>query len=258
MMQDIPHIRPSAVLSFLVCISQAIHSYGDNITTLSFLISAIISYMLKEHYEKVKETIQDAQLCVVSKKRSEEEILSYYEEGERIFGENHALEFVEKAKDLPKDIKWQFIGHLQRNKVKMILPYVDRIQSLDNTELAKVIEKEAAKLNKKQKVLVEFHLAEEDTNKTGLPAEEADAFFEEVMQYEHLAIEGIMVMGPHTDDEEKIRQVFEEAHALFMRLKEKYPQLHILSMGMSDDYPIAVQCGSTMVRVGTYLFEEGE
>lgn len=220
------------------------------------LFSAIISYMLEEHYKKVKETIRNAQLCVVSKKRSEEEILSYYKEGERIFGENHALEFIQKAKDLPKDIEWQFIGHLQRNKVKSILPYVDRIQSLDNLELAKVIEKEATKINKVQKVLVEFHLAEQDTNKTGLDITQADAFFEEVMHYEHIQIEGIMVMGPHTEDENAIRQVFDEAHALFVRLQKKYPQLHILSMGMSDDYHIAVGCGSTMVRVGTYLFEE--
>lgn len=216
--------------------------------------------MIRNHYENVKKTIGDIDLCVVTKKRSLEEIRSYYDAGERIFGENHAQELLSKVDHLPKDVKWQFIGHLQRNKVKEVLPYVDCIQSLDNLKLASVIEKEAAKLNKKQNVLVEFHLADEDTNKTGLPEDQADSFLDTVLTYEHVNVIGMMAMGPHTDDTERIREVFTEAHNLYERLQKKYgvAHMHVLSMGMSADYPIAVECGSTMVRVGTYLFTEQE
>lgn len=214
--------------------------------------------MIRNHYETVKKTIGDIDLCVVTKKRSLEEIQSYYDAGERIFGENHAQELLSKVDHFPKDVKWQFIGHLQRNKVKEVLPYTDCIQSLDNLKLAAVIEKEAAKIQKKQNVLVEFHLAEEDTNKTGLPADQAIPFLDTVLKYEHVNVIGMMVMGPHTDDKKRIQDVFEKAHSLYEDLQKKYgtEHMHVLSMGMSADYPIAAKCGSTMVRVGTYLFEE--
>ena len=217
--------------------------------------------MNREHYDQVRQALGSAQLCVVSKKRSEEEILSYYEAGERIFGENHANELVSKASALPEDIEWQFIGHLQRNKVRSILPYVKRIQSLDNLPLAKVIEKEAAKLNRTVSVFVEFHLAEEDTNKTGLAKDDAVSFITEVAETcPHIKIEGIMAMGPHTEDEERVRAVFTEAHDLYLDLQNRFGKEMIrhLSMGMSQDYRIALKCGSTMVRIGTYLFEKEE
>lgn len=184
--------------------------------------------------------------------------MEFYNAGERVFGENRAQDLVSRAAALPKDIEWQFIGHLQRNKVKEILPIVSRIQSLDNLALANVIEKEAAKAGLTVSVLAEFHLAEEDTNKTGLSADEAFSFVKEVMKLEHIRLEGMMVMGPHTDDEERIREVFTEAHDLFVSLRKEFGEeaFHVLSMGMSDDYRIAVECGSTMVRIGTYLFEE--
>ncbi|MBQ7994280.1 MAG: YggS family pyridoxal phosphate-dependent enzyme [Solobacterium sp.] len=215
--------------------------------------------MIKDHYETVKQTIQNkAVLCTVTKRRSLEEIMEFYNAGERVFGENRAQDLVSRAAALPKDIEWQFIGHLQRNKVKEILPIVSRIQSLDNLALANVIEKEAAKAGLTVSVLAEFHLAEEDTNKTGLSADEAFSFVKEVMKLEHIRLEGMMVMGPHTDDEERIREVFTEAHDLFVSLRKEFGEetFHVLSMGMSDDYRIAVECGSTMVRIGTYLFEE--
>ncbi len=214
--------------------------------------------MLKEHYENVKKTIGNAELCVVTKKRSEEEILSYYRAGERVFGENHAGELTAKAENLPQDIQWQFIGHLQTNKVRQIFPYVSRIQSLDSLKLAETIEKECVRNNRNMNCLTEFHLAEEDTNKSGIPIEEADSFLHACLQYPHLKIEGIMVMGPHTDDSERIKFVFMKAKKLYHSLKDAFPQMpiHILSMGMSADYQIAVECGSNMVRVGTYLFEK--
>lgn len=214
--------------------------------------------MIKEHYEKVKEVCGDqAELCVVTKKRSLEEILSYYDAGERIFGENHAQELKQKAMVLPKDIRWQFIGHLQRNKAKDVVPIASCIQSMDSIELAKAVSKECLKLNKEIDVLCEFHMADEDTNKTGHDPADAVPFIKAVAQMPGIHVKGIMVMGPHTDDTSRIEQVFTQAHQLYIQLQEIFGEdmISTLSMGMSEDYPIAVHCGSTMVRVGTYLFE---
>ncbi len=211
-----------------------------------------------DHYEHVKEVIQGkADLLVVSKMRSKEEILAYYALGQRDFGENHAQELLAK-KDLPDDIRWHFIGHLQRNKVRSIAPYTAMIESLDNLELAKVINKECAKINKVMPCLAEFHLAVQDENKTGIAEDDAFAFLDEVMKMPNIRIVGMMAMGPHTDDEEEIRRVFLRGRDLFEKMQERYgEQIAVLSMGMSDDYPIAVECGSTQVRVGSYLFYNG-
>ena len=208
-----------------------------------------------DHYEEVKTIIgPDVRLLVVSKTRSEEEIMAYYALGQRCFGENHAQEILAK-KDLPADIEWHFIGHLQRNKVRSIAPYVSMIESLDNLPLAKVIEKECARIGKVMPCLAEFHLALQDENKTGLAQEDAFAFIDEVMQLPHIHLEGIMAMGPHTEDEEEIRRIFLQGKALFDRIRERYgDQIRILSMGMSDDFRIAAECGSTQVRIGSYLF----
>ncbi len=213
----------------------------------------------KEHYLRVKEQLNGrAELCAVSKKHTCEEIQAAYDLGQRVFGENHAAELCTKAQQLPQDISWHFIGHLQRNKVKAVLPYVSCIQSLDSLRLAQVIEKEAAKIGKTVPCLLEFHLASEDTNKTGLLEEEAEPMLEECRKLEHLRIDGIMTMGPHTEDEAEIRRVFEQARGLYERLREKEEGIHILSMGMSDDYQTALACGSNMVRIGSYLFRNAE
>ncbi|MCI5723608.1 MAG: YggS family pyridoxal phosphate-dependent enzyme [Erysipelotrichaceae bacterium] len=217
--------------------------------------------MIEKHYKQIKEYAKNIDLCVVSKKRSIQEIQSYYDIGERIFGENRADEFLIKTKQLPTDISWQFIGHLQRNKVKEILPYVSCIQSLDNIPLARVIEKEAAKISKKINVLVELHMAMEDTNKSGLNPDEVDDFINTIMQEcPHIQIQGIMAMGPHTDSTERIHEVFQQVNQIYQRLQNKFgtQMFHTLSMGMSHDYQIAIEHGSTMLRIGTYLFEETE
>ncbi|MDY6035187.1 MAG: YggS family pyridoxal phosphate-dependent enzyme [Bulleidia sp.] len=217
--------------------------------------------MIEKHYKQIKEYAKNIDLCVVSKKRSIQEIQSYYDIGERIFGENRADEFLIKTKQLPTDISWQFIGHLQRNKVKEILPYVSCIQSLDNIPLARVIEKEAAKISKKINVLVELHMAMEDTNKSGLNPDEVDDFINTIMQEcPHIQIQGIMAMGPHTDSTERIHEVFQQVNQIYQRLQNKFGKqmFHTLSMGMSHDYQIAIEHGSTMLRIGTYLFEETE
>ncbi len=209
------------------------------------------------HYEKVKETISGkAQLCVVSKYRTHEQIMHYYDLGQRIFAENHAQELLQKT-DLPKDIQWHFIGHLQKNKVRMVLPYLSCIQSLDSIALAQTINQECIRLNRTMDAYAEFHLADEDMNKTGLHAADADSFFDACRQYSHIHLCGIMVMGPHTADEARIKAVFNEAHDLYLHLEKKYG-IQVLSMGMSSDYPLALTCGSNMVRIGTYLFEGEE
>lgn len=215
--------------------------------------------MIIEHYKNVRKDIKEnIELCIVSKKRSIAQIQSYYDAGERIFGENHAQELLSKAPQLPDDIRWHFIGHLQRNKVRSILPVISCIQSLDSYELADEIEKEAAKRNQIVNVLLEFHMAAADENKTGHDPADALPFAHYCVNLPHLDVSGIMVMGPHTDDPKAIKAVFQQAHALFLQLQEIYSpeKIHTLSMGMSSDYKTAITCGTTMVRIGTYLFEE--
>ena len=209
-------------------------------------------------YETILHQCQDqCELLIVSKHRSIAQIQAYYDCGARDFGENRAQELLEKAPQLPQDIRWNFIGHLQRNKVRAVLPYLHRVCSLDSLELAAVLDKEAARLSRTIGVLSEFNLAQE-TTKTGLAAAQADAFFEALSQFEHLIPEGIMVMGPHVEDEAAIAAVFRQARALFDRLKKNYggPQFTICSMGRSHDYPIALREGSTQLRLGTILFED--
>ena len=213
---------------------------------------------MNTHYRTVREVCGDhTDLCIVTKHRSAAEILSYYDAGERNFGENRINELKEKAAVLPGDIRWHYIGHLQKNKVRDVVKLAAMIQSVDSPELARLIEKECAKQDKTIQILAEFHMAEEDTNKTGMDPAEAESFFTECLQMPHVDLCGIMVMGPHTEDRERITEVFRAAHDLFVRLQEQFGsrRIRILSMGMSDDYTIAVGCGSTMVRIGTYLFE---
>ncbi|MSA69772.1 YggS family pyridoxal phosphate-dependent enzyme [Holdemania massiliensis] len=200
---------------------------------------------------------EQCELLIVSKHRSVEQIQAYYDQGARNFGENRVQELLQKAPQLPQDIRWNFIGHLQRNKVRAVMPYISRLCSLDSLALAAIVDKEAARLNRTLGVLVEFNLAEE-SSKTGLAKQEAAAFFQALQQYEHLIPEGIMVMGPHVDDEAAIAAVFHEARALFEELKAQWGGEHftVCSMGMSHDYPIALREGSTQLRLGTILFED--
>ena len=209
-------------------------------------------------YETILHQCQDqCELLIVSKHRSIAQIQAYYDRGARDFGENRAQELLQKAPQLPSDIRWNFIGHLQRNKVLFaVLIVLVQLFAL-SLELAAVLDKEAARLSRTIGVLSEFNLAQE-TTKTGLAAAQADAFFEALSQFEHLIPEGIMVMGPHVEDEAAIAAVFRQARALFDRLKKNYggPQFTICSMGMSHDYPIALREGSTQLRLGTILFED--
>ena len=198
-------------------------------------------------------------LVAISKFHPNEYIEAAYAEGQRIFGESHEQELARKVESLPKDIVWHFIGHLQTNKVKYIAPYISMIESVDRLKLLKEINKQAAKHDRVVKVLLELHIAEEET-KSGFSFDDCRELLEagEWRTMEHVQICGIMMMASNTDDEQQIAQEFDAAYAFFKEVKEKYfaddAAFCERSWGMSHDYRIAVKHGSNMVRVGTTIF----
>ncbi len=198
-------------------------------------------------------------LVAISKFHPNEYIEAAYAEGQRIFGESHEQELTRKVESLPKDIEWHFIGHLQTNKVKYIAPYISMIESVDSLKLLKEINKQAAKHDRVVKVLLELHIAEEET-KSGFSFDDCRELLEagEWRTMEHVQICGIMMMASNTDDEQQIAQEFDAAYAFFKEVKEKYfaddDAFCERSWGMSHDYRIAVKHGSNMVRVGTTIF----
>ena len=198
-------------------------------------------------------------LVAISKFHPNEYIEAAYAEGQRIFGESHEQELARKVESLPKDIEWHFIGHLQTNKVKYIAPYISMIESVDSLKLLKEINKQAAKHDRVVKVLLELHIAEEET-KSGFSFDACRELLEagEWRTMEHVQICGIMMMASNTDDEQQIAQEFDAAYAFFKEVKEKYfaddDAFCERSWGMSHDYRIAVKHGSNMVRVGTTIF----
>jgi pyridoxal phosphate enzyme (YggS family) len=203
----------------------------------------IIELLLKE--------IGNTKLVAVSKTRSNEEILEAYNYGLRDFGENYVQELTKKMDELPKDIKWHMIGHLQTNKVKEIVKRnIYLIQSVDSIKLAKEINKEAEKNNKTINILIEVNIAKE-INKTGCNIEDLDKIIEETKKLSNINIKGLMAIAPHTDNIEDIRSSFKQMKLL----KTKY-NLELLSMGMSSDYKIAIEEGTDIVRIGTKIFGE--
>ena len=198
-------------------------------------------------------------LEALSKYHPNEYIEAAYSEGQRIFGESHEQELARKVDTLPKDIEWHFIGHLQTNKVKYIAPYISMIEAVDSLKLLKEINKQAAKHGRTIDVLLELHIAEEET-KYGLTLDACRQLLEEGewRQMDHVRICGLMMMASNVDDEAQIRSEFNTAAGFFDEVKAKYfatePSFRERSWGMSHDYHIAVECRSTMVRVGTYIF----
>ena len=182
-----------------------------------------------------------------------------YDAGQRIFGENHALEMRDKHEVLPADIQWHFIGHLQTNKIKYIIPFVTLIHSIDSANLLEAVNKEAAKHDRVVDCLLQFHIAQEET-KFGLDMEEARQLLdsETFKAMKNVRICGVMGMATFTDDMSEVRKEFKHLKEIFDTLKAKYfseqPQFKEISMGMSDDYPIAVEEGATLVRVGSKIF----
>lgn len=217
-------------------------------------------YDVKENLHEVLGSLPaGVHLVAISKFHPNEYIEAAYEEGQRIFGESHEQELARKVESLPKDIEWHFIGHLQTNKVKYIAPYISMIESVDSLKLMKEINKQAAKHNRVVKVLLELHIAEEDT-KSGFSFDDCRELLEagEWRMMEHVQICGIMMMASNTDDEQQIAKEFDAANAFFKEVKEKYfaddDAFCERSWGMSHDYRIAVKHGSNMVRVGTTIF----
>lgn len=199
-----------------------------------------------------KELPDDVTLIAVSKTHSKEEIDEAHALGCTIFGENKVQELKEKY---DPNYHWHMIGHLQRNKVKDVVSLVDMIQSVDSLRLAEEIEKQCAKIDKIMPVLIEVNISRE-ANKTGIYMEECPAFVKQCLQLPHLDVQGLMCVGPLNDDERVIAECFEKMNVLFKKLQSEYGTDHMryLSMGMSDDYPIALRHGANMIRLGTIIF----
>jgi PLP dependent protein len=199
------------------------------------------------------------QLVAVSKTKPNEQLLELYNKGQRIFGENYVQELVDKYNSLPKDIEWHFIGHLQSNKVKYIASFVTMIHSVDSFKLLQEIDKQATKNNRIIKCLLQFHIAEEDT-KFGFDTEGVKNFINtaEFKQLKNIELCGVMGMATFTDNKIQVKREFKELKQIFDELKENYfanyPAFKDISMGMSDDYKLAIVEGSTMVRIGSLIF----
>lgn len=218
--------------------------------------------MISEQIKSIKASLPEGvRLIAVSKFHPNEAILEAYEAGQRLFGENHVQELTAKHESLPNDIEWHFIGHLQTNKVKYIAPFVSLIHGIDTPKLLRVVDKEGAKVGRVIPCLLQIHIATEET-KFGFSREECLEMLSSgiLSELQHVQICGLMGMATNTDDEEQIRKEFHTLHSLFEELKASYfkdvPSFKELSMGMSDDYPIAIEEGSTLIRVGTKIFGE--
>ena len=210
-------------------------------------------------YQLKSELPENVRLLAVSKFHSESMIMEAYRAGQRIFGENRVQELLPKFEHLPKDIEWHFIGHLQTNKVKLIVPFIHTVQSIDNLKLAEAVNREAGKCKRKIRVLLQIHIAEEE-QKFGFSYGEADDLLKNgaLLSLENLNISGLMAMATLTDNRTQIRSEFHQLHDFFQQIRSDYfadnKSFNELSIGMSGDYPIAVEEGSTMIRIGSKLF----
>ncbi|MBO5989497.1 MAG: YggS family pyridoxal phosphate-dependent enzyme [Paludibacteraceae bacterium] len=201
---------------------------------------------------------ETARLVAVSKFNPAEAVLQAYNCGQRLFGESKVQELTGKYEVLPKDIEWHFIGHLQTNKVKYIAPFISLIQSVDSLKLLKEIDAQAKKVNRVIDCLLEIHVAQEET-KYGFSFDELRTLFKERAfdVFENVSVVGLMGMASNTEDEVQIREEFRLLSDFYKEMKDSLaPQFRELSMGMSHDYHIAVEEGSTLVRVGSFIFGE--
>ena len=217
---------------------------------------ALVQKKIDDAASKSGRSGSDVTLVAVSKTKPEEDILALYNAGHRDFGENYIQELRTKHDDLPKDIRWHMIGHLQRNKVKYIAEYVHMIHSVDSLALAETIEKEAAKHDRVIPILIEVNVAGEDT-KFGVSCEDAEDLVRAISRLPHVAVRGFMTSAPYVEDPEEDRIFFKRLHNLSVDTAEKRIDnvtVDVLSMGMSNDYEVAIEEGATMVRVGSAIF----
>ncbi len=211
---------------------------------------------IRERLLELKSSLpEQVTLVAVSKTKPVADLMQAYDCGQRVFGENKVQEMVEKYHQMPKDIQWHMIGHLQRNKVKYMAEFVDLIHGVDRLKLLTEINRQAKKHNRTINCLLQIKIATEDT-KFGLKKEDAIALLEsEVFQdLQHIHISGVMGMASFTNDSDQIKTEFENLKTTFDILKKIHPGMKIISMGMSGDYQLAISCGSTMIRVGSHIF----
>ena len=216
-----------------------------------------ISMSLEQNYKNILSQLpENVKLVTVSKTNPAEKIKEVYDLGQRTFGENKVQELLEKESVLPNDIEWHLIGHLQTNKVKFVAGFISMIESIDSEKLLKEVDKEALKNSRKINVLLQVKIAKEET-KFGLTVDEAKEIFNNYLNgnYPNIEIKGLMGMASFVDDETQIREEFGVLKQLFDDLSELKP-LETLSMGMSGDFPLAIECGSNSVRVGSAIFGE--
>ena len=226
----------------------------------------MVSDNLKALYEKLPSAVK---LVAVSKFHPVSRLMEAYEAGQRVFGENRPQELAQKVPQMPSDVEWHFIGHLQTNKLKLVLPYVSLVQSVDSFHLLEAIDKWGSDNGKTVDVLLELHLGAEET-KHGFSEEEivtilntaGEGIPSSAERGSHIRIRGLMGMATNTEDEGVIEADFARIEALFQRIRAEHPELRDtfteLSIGMSGDWPIAVRHGATMVRIGTDIFGERE
>ena len=216
--------------------------------------------MIKKNLSEIRKRIPEGvKLACVSKFHPIEAIEEAYAIGERVFAESRPQEFITKVDALPKDIEWHFIGNLQTNKVKMVVPHAALIHSMANERLFDEVEKCAAKIDKVQDVLIELHVAQEESKQGFTPEEALELLSDEfITLHPHIRICGVMGMASLTDDETKIRTEFRAIKETFLRFKDgvfaNYDYFTEVSMGMSGDYPIAIEEGATIVRIGSSIF----
>ena len=201
---------------------------------------------------------QGVKLVAVSKFHPVDALMEAYEAGQRIFGESRVQELLVKHETLPKDIEWQMIGHLQTNKVRQIVPFISLVQSVDSVRLTECINREAERIGRVVDILLEIHIAQEES-KTGWQYDELVEYLrsESFSQLKNIRVRGVMGMATNTDDDQIIRADFEQLAKHYNDLKLLFGEdFDTLSMGMSDDYELAIACGSTMVRIGSSIFGE--
>lgn len=206
----------------------------------------------------VKRSFPEVTLVAVSKTKPVPLLMEAYEAGARDFGENKVQEILEKYDQLPKDVRWHLIGHLQTNKVKYIVDKVVMIHSVDSVHLARAIEKECAKIDRVMPVLIQVNVAGEET-KFGIAPEEAEELVRQISEFSHLDVRGFMTVAPFVENPEENRTIFSKLYKLFLDINKKNidnVNMNVLSMGMSGDYQVAIEEGATMVRVGTGIFGE--
>lgn len=214
---------------------------------------------IQDNLLKIKSQLpENVTLVAVSKTKPVEDLMEAYHAGQRIFGENKIQEMTEKWQQMPKDIEWHMIGHVQSNKVKYMVPYVKLIHGVDSLKLLKEVNRQAIRWRKSINCLLQIHIAEEET-KFGLDEKELEELLnsDEFKEMKNINVIGLMGMATFTDNEEQIKKEFQYLKTIFdkvSKLKTYNCQLNTLSMGMSGDYQLAIECGSTMVRIGSSIF----